>query len=192
MSCQIKLIVGLGNPGPQYTMTRHNAGAWFVEQIAEDYHISLKQDKKFSSLYQKILFDGYDCHLLIPQTFMNHSGRAVAAICQYYNIQPEEILVAHDELDFEVGKSKIKKGGGHAGHNGLRDIIKALNTQDFYRLRIGIDHPGHKQEVHNYVLSAPSKSDRQQIQETINDTLRYLKDMVAGDINKAIQALHTQ
>lgn len=191
MSDHIRLIVGLGNPGPQYETTRHNAGAWFTQKIAENYHCTLKQDKKFLALHQKVLLDTHECHLFIPLTFMNHSGRAVAALCHYYHITPQQILVAHDELDFSPGTVKIKKDGGHAGHNGLRDIIKALGTADFYRLRIGIGHPGNKDSVHDYVLSQPGKTEKLAIEHAIDEAVLHVRDMVAGYISKVMQALHT-
>jgi len=187
----IKLIVGLGNPGPQYIATRHNAGAWFVTQIASHYFSTLKQEKKFFGLHQKLRIDNNDCHLFIPTTFMNESGKALAAICNYYDITPDQILIAHDELDLPAGRLKLKRGGGHGGHNGLKDIIKALNSNDFYRLRLGIGHPGHKDKVHDYVLSAPNKHDKNLINDAIDKATHQLEDIVSGNINKATQTLHT-
>lgn len=192
MSDKIKLIVGLGNPGPQYDLTRHNAGAWFIDAIAEQESLQLKNDKKFFGLYQKLNLHTHECHLLIPTTFMNHSGRSVAAICNYYNIKPEEVLVAHDELDLPAGRLKLKKNGGHGGHNGLRDIIKAFGNNEFYRLRLGIGHPGHKDQVHDFVLSHPSKHDKALITDAIYRATHTLEQMISGDIAKAMQTLHTE
>jgi len=191
MSDKIKLIVGLGNPGPQYDLTRHNAGAWFIKTIAEQESIQLKNENKFFGHFQKLNLHIHECFLLIPTTFMNHSGRSVSAVCNYYDITPEEVLVAHDELDLPVGKLKLKKDGGHGGHNGLRDIIKAFGTNDFYRLRLGIGHPGHKDKVHDYVLSHPSKHDKTLIDDAICRATRTLEEIVSGNIAKAMQTLHT-
>ena len=153
MTQTIKLIVGLGNPGPQYSQTRHNAGAWFVGALSRDYNIPLNLETKFFGHSGRGLIDGKDCRLLIPNTFMNLSGKAVGALATFYKILPDEILVAHDELDIDPGLVKLKKSGGHGGHNGLRDIISALgNNKNFYRLRIGIGHPGNAKLVSNYVL----------------------------------------
>jgi len=138
----IKLIVGLGNPGQQYRFTRHNAGAMFLETLCDDYQGELKAENKFFGLSGRIDINGEDIRLLFPSTYMNNSGQAVAAIASYFKIEPLDILVAYDELDLPVGTTRLKKGGGHGGHNGLRDIIKALGSQDFNRLRIGIGHPG--------------------------------------------------
>lgn len=192
MSDKIKLIVGLGNPGPQYNLTRHNAGTWFIDAIAEQESLQLKSDKKFFGLYQKLNLHSHECHLLIPTTFMNHSGRSVASICNYFNIKPEEVLVAHDELDLPPGKLKLKKNGGHGGHNGLRDIIKAFGNNEFYRLRLGIGHPGHKDQVHDFVLSNPSKHDKTLINDVIYRATHTLEQMISGDIAKAMQTLHTE
>tara|TARA_B100000749_G_scaffold279746_1_gene273497 strand:- start:181 stop:762 length:582 start_codon:yes stop_codon:yes gene_type:complete len=191
MSNHIKLIVGLGNPGPQYQFTRHNAGAWLIEDIANYYRSTLKPNTKFFGLHQKLLLEKSECHLLIPTTFMNHSGKAVAAICNYYNINANQILIAHDELDLPPGKIKLKFDGGHGGHNGLRDIIKALNTNAFYRLRLGIGHPGHRDKVHDFVLNQPSKTDKSLIDDGITRTLNQLETLVSGKIDKAMQVLHS-
>ena len=157
----IKLIVGLGNPGSEYRGTRHNAGADFVEELARQCSTSLQGESKFFGLAGRVTLSGHDLRLLIPTTFMNRSGKAVAAMAGFFKIAPEEILVAHDELDIPPGTARFKQGGGHGGHNGLRDIVPALgNNKDFYRLRIGIGHPGHASKVTGYVLGAPSQVDR--------------------------------
>ncbi len=186
----IKLIVGLGNPGSQYENTRHNVGAWFVEQLSKQYSSPLKLETKFSGCASKAAIDHHMCWLLIPTTYMNESGRSVAAIARFYKIQPEEILVAHDELDFEAGIIRVKENGGHGGHNGLRDIINHLHTKDFPRMRIGIGHPGHKDKVSPYVLSAPSRSDKQKIDTAIDDGCSVIPELLAGDVQKAFRYLH--
>lgn len=187
----IKLIVGLGNPGPEYANTRHNAGAWFVQQIAEQYHGALVPDAKFFGYSTRIRIDGQEIHLLVPTTFMNRSGQSISAIAQYFKILPEAILVAHDELDLPPGTIRLKFDGGHGGHNGLRDILSALGTANFYRLRIGIGHPGHKDAVTDYVLHQPSKQDNELIDTAIDDGLQVLPLIVAGQFEKAMQQLHS-
>lgn len=188
----IKLIVGLGNPGANYEKTRHNAGAWLVETIAQQNHISFKPEPKFKGMVACHHHAGHDFRLLIPTTFMNLSGQSVRALADFYKIEPTEILVAHDELDLPVGTAKIKRGGGHGGHNGLRDIIAQLHTNDFYRLRIGIGHPGQRDLVHDYVLQKPNKSDQQQIDDAITSALIVIPDILSGHLEKAMQKLHTE
>ncbi len=186
----IKLIVGLGNPGAEYEKTRHNVGAWFVDQIASEHNQTLRKESKFYGLVANCLIDGNKCYLLEPTTYMNDSGKAVAAMARFYKIKPDEILVAHDELDFPVGQVRIKESGGHGGHNGLRDIISHLGTKDFYRLRIGIDHPGHKDKVTPYVLGQPSKKDKQLIDDGIAESLRVVDELANGEFEKAMRYLH--
>ena len=186
----IQLVVGLGNPGKEYEKTRHNVGAWFVDRLAQRHSATLKAEKKFFGAVAKINIAGKAVWLLIPTTYMNESGKAIAAIAKFYKIPPEAILVAHDELDFPVGQMRIKEGGGHGGHNGLRDIMRHLKTGDFFRLRIGIGHPGHKDKVTPYVLSQPSKSDKERIQLAIDDGLRAIPDIVSGKFEKAMRHLH--
>ena len=189
----IKLIVGLGNPAPDYIDTRHNAGAWFVEQIAESEQSPLKPESKFQGLFAKVIVANQTVYLLNPTTFMNRSGMAVQAVCQFYKIQPEEILVVHDELDFDAGITRLKVAGGHGGHNGLRDIIQKLGgAKDFVRLRVGIGHPGDKSKVHSYVLKNPSSVDKHKITDSLIDAHRYLEQIVTGDLEKAMNGLHTQ
>ncbi len=188
----IKLIVGLGNPGQQYRFTRHNAGAMFLETLCDDYQGELKAENKFFGLSGRIDINGEDIRLLFPSTYMNNSGQAVAAIASYFKIEPLDILVAYDELDLPVGTTRLKKGGGHGGHNGLRDIIKALGSQDFNRLRIGIGHPGEASKVSNYVLSEPSKADADQIQADIDKSIVILPLLVKGEFQEAMLKLHTQ
>jgi PTH1 family peptidyl-tRNA hydrolase len=171
----IQLIVGLGNPGPDYKDTRHNAGEWFVEALCQQFRLSLKMESKFHARHTKWTFGGKDFHILTPTTFMNHSGQAVGLFSKYYQIPPEAILVAHDELDFPAGEFRFKTDGGHAGHNGLRDIIHHLNSRTFHRIRLGIGHPGHKDEVADYVLNNPSKEDRQLIRTAIQAAIPALQ-----------------
>ncbi len=188
----IQLIVGLGNPGPEYTNTRHNAGTWFVEQLAQQFNITLRPEKKYSGLYGKGEIGGHLVHLLIPTTFMNRSGKAVAPLANFFRIPVNNILVAHDELDMEPGSCKIKLGGGHGGHNGLRDIIASLaNNKDFYRLRIGIGHPGHKDKVTGHVLGKAPAQERDFIHQTIDEATRCLEIWLKDDLKKAQNRLHS-
>lgn len=188
----LKLIVGLGNPGPIYLETRHNAGQIFVEEIARSYNISLNAEKKFHGISGTGSIGGREIKLLIPTTFMNRSGQAVAAICQFYKISPAQILVAHDELDFTPGIARIKLGGGHGGHNGLRDIISSIgNNRDFYRLRIGIGHPGHASEVANYVLKKAPAIEHEKILAAIGEAILHLPKMINGDWQTAMNQLHS-
>lgn len=188
----IQLIVGLGNPGPDYEHTRHNAGAWFVVDIAKQDHATLRQETKFSGLHAQIKLHNTDCHLLIPTTFMNLSGKAVRAVAQFYKISPENILVAHDEIDLPVGIVRLKKGGGHGGHNGLRDIIECLGTPEFYRLRIGVGHPGDSRKVEGYVLKAPHKDERTEIDFSLCRVEKVLPLIINGEFQKAMNELHRQ
>ena len=188
----IKLIAGLGNPGSEYRGTRHNAGADFVEELARQCSTPLQADSKFFGLAGRVNYAGYDLRLIIPTTFMNRSGKAVAAIASFYKIAPEEILIAHDELDIPAGTARFKQGGGHGGHNGLRDIVPALgNNKNFHRLRIGIDHPGHASKVSGYVLSQPSQVDRTRIEACIDEAIAALPLLLSGDATKAMTRLHS-
>lgn len=192
MNTVVKLIVGLGNPGSAYEHSRHNAGADFVSEIANKYNVSLQTQNKFFGATARISIAEQDVRLLIPNTFMNLSGQAVGAIAGFYNILPEEILVAHDELDLNPGVSRLKKGGGHGGHNGLKDIIKALgNSRAFARLRIGIGHPGHASDVVDFVLRRAPQSEQALIQNSIDDALNALPLAVAGRWNDAMKILHS-
>ena len=191
MSAAIKLIVGLGNPGPQYETTRHNAGAWLVEELAKQYQATLKPESKFHGLAGRGLIAGQDIRLLIPTTFMNRSGQAIAAVAQFYKVAPEEILVAHDELDLQPGQVRLKQGGGHGGHNGLRDTISQLgNNKNFYRLRIGIGHPGDKKLVTGFVLGKAPASEQNLIDEAIDASCRQIGAIVTGDHAPAMNELH--
>jgi len=190
MSSEIQLIVGLGNPGSQYEQTRHNAGFWFLDQLAAKNNVSFKSEKRFFGDFCKIMFDGREIKLLKPMTFMNRSGQGVAALANFFKIPVENILVAHDELDFPVGKIRLKKGGGHGGHNGLRDIIAQLGSKDFFRLRIGIDHPGSSDQVTGYVLGKPKTEDRIDIENSIDSVIAIVDQLASGEIQKATQTLH--
>lgn len=188
----IQLIVGLANPGKEYAETRHNAGAWFVEELAQFERTTLRFETKYHSLHSKIETEYGVCHLLIPTTFMNLSGRAVRACMQYYKIPLDAVLIAHDDIDLPVGAIKLKFDGGDGGHNGLKDIIQSLNSKQFYRLRIGIGHPGKSKEVADYVLAPPSKADRKKIDESLQLVHDVLPFIFSGQMQKAMQTLHTE
>ena len=187
----IDLIVGLGNPGAQYERTRHNAGFWFVEEIARLKGAHFRPEPKFSGEVCKINLEGRDVWLLKPDTFMNRSGQAVQKLASFYKIPVDQILVAHDELDLEPGTARLKTAGGHGGHNGLRDIIAQLG-KDFQRLRIGIGHPGHRDQVSDYVLHRASQDDQIAIDNSIDDALRVLPLLAEGHWEKALHRLHTK
>ena len=192
MNAPVELIVGLGNPGPNYERTRHNVGADLVLELAKSLHTELKHESKFFGDTARVSIAGRDVRLLIPSTFMNLSGKSVAALARFYQIAPENILVVHDELDMDPGIARFKKGGGHGGHNGLRDTIKSLgNNSEFARLRIGIGHPGQANLVADYVLKKASPSDQQLIINSIDDALRHLSTAVEGHWEKAMTALHS-
>lgn len=187
----IKLIVGLQNPGASYERTRHNAGGWFVEALANHQRAEFRAHKSFHGDVSSINLDGHACHLLLPTTWMNQCGRSVRALCQFYRIAPEEVLIAHDELDLPVGTARLKTGGGHGGHNGLRDLIANLGGAGFQRLRIGIGHPGSKDLVHDYVLGKPSSSDKHSIVDALNRAIDVMPQILDGQFSKAMNALHT-
>jgi PTH1 family peptidyl-tRNA hydrolase len=189
----IQLIVGLGNPGAEYEQTRHNAGAFFVERIAAAQGVNLAVERKFFGLTGRFNHQGQDVRLLIPTTFMNRSGQAVAALAGFYRIPVDAILVAHDELDLPPGVAKLKQGGGHGGHNGLRDIIAQLGNQNtFHRLRLGIGHPGDASKVSNFVLSRAPRAEQEKLDASIDFALGVLPDIFAGEWNRAMKNLHSQ
>ncbi|KJK01220.1 MULTISPECIES: aminoacyl-tRNA hydrolase [Pseudomonas] len=189
----VQLIVGLGNPGPEYDQTRHNAGALFVERLADAQRANLSLDKKYFGLVGKFSHKGRDVRLLIPTTYMNRSGQAVAALAGFFRIPVEAILVAHDELDMPPGVAKLKKGGGHGGHNGLRDIIAQLGNQNgFHRLRLGIGHPGHSSLVSGFVLGRAPRAEQELLDTSIDFALGVLPEMLDGDWTRAMQKLHSQ
>ncbi len=185
------MIVGLGNPGRQYEDTRHNAGAWLVERLARKHSTSLSPDSKVQGLTARVNVHGHDLRLLIPTTFMNVSGQAVAPLANFFKIPAERILVVHDELDLPPGTAKLKQGGGHGGHNGLRDIISKLgNNPNFGRLRIGIGHPGSADKVSGYVLGKAPATEQRMIDDAISEAIAVLPDLLSGHSNKAMNRLH--
>ncbi|EKM0370594.1 aminoacyl-tRNA hydrolase [Cronobacter turicensis] len=188
----IKLIVGLANPGAEYAATRHNAGAWYVDLLANRFRAPLKEEAKFFSYTSRININGNDVRLLVPTTFMNLSGKAVAAMATFYRITPDEILVAHDELDLPPGVAKFKLGGGHGGHNGLKDIISKLgNNPNFHRLRLGIGHPGDKNKVVGFVLGKPPVSEQKLIDDAVDEAARCTEIWLQDGLTKATNRLHS-
>ena len=187
----IKLFVGLGNPGPDYEDTRHNAGFWWIDALARELKTTLVPERSYHGLVARTTVHGQNVWLLEPQTFMNLSGKSVASLARFFKILPEEILVVHDELDIAPGQVKLKRGGGHAGHNGLRDIQAQLGTPDFWRLRLGVGHPGVKSEVVHWVLKKPSLDHRIAIDLCIDRSLKAVPDLVQGEIDKATMLIHT-
>ncbi|TLU67539.1 aminoacyl-tRNA hydrolase [Thalassotalea litorea] len=192
MTTNIQLVVGLGNPGPEYSKTRHNAGVWFVEELARMHNITLSPNTKYFGLYGKGMIANQLVHLLIPTTFMNRSGQSVAALANFFKIPVADILVAHDELDLDPGVVKIKQGGGHGGHNGLRDIIARMaNNKDFYRLRIGIGHPGHRDRVTGFVLGKAPQAEQGLLDQAVDEASRCFSIWLEQDLKKAQNRLHT-
>lgn len=192
MNTAIKLIVGLCNPGAEYAGTRHNAGEDFIVEILRQQGAKLSLETKFFGSTARINIEGKDIRLLCPNTFMNRSGQSVSAIAKFYKIEAEEILVAHDELDMEPGVARFKHGGGHGGHNGLRDIIKALgNNNKFARLRLGIGHPGNAKDVANYVLKRASKDEQAKLEDAVYQASKALPLIAAGEWNQAMKDLHS-
>lgn len=187
----IKLFVGLGNPGPEYEATRHNAGAWWIDALARELKVQLVMDRNYHGFVARTVVAGQTVWLLQPQTFMNLSGKSVAALARFFKILPNEILVAHDELDVAPGEAKLKLGGSHAGHNGLRDIHAQLGSSDYWRLRLGVGHPGDKSEVVGWVLKKPSADHRIAIEQTIDRALKALPHLLAGEMDKATMLIHT-
>jgi peptidyl-tRNA hydrolase, PTH1 family len=188
----IRLLVGLGNPGAQYEHTRHNVGFWLVDAAARAAREELRPNPKFFGELARIQMAGQELRLLKPSTYMNRSGQSVAAMARYFDVSPEQILVAHDELDLPVGVVRLKQGGGHAGHNGLRDTIAALGSRDFWRLRIGIAHPGDRTLVTGYVLGKPSRDDDVRIRESLDDAERLLPELIEGRYQAVMNRLHGQ
>ncbi|HEY6094097.1 MAG TPA: aminoacyl-tRNA hydrolase [Gallionellaceae bacterium] len=188
---QIRLIVGLGNPGREYEDTRHNAGFWWVDELARVHQFGFRDEAKFHGLTARGRIQSHELYLLKPQTFMNVSGRGVGALAQFYKIAADEILVVHDELDLPPGSAKLKLGGGHGGHNGLKDIIAHLGSRDFWRLRIGIGHPGDRAEVVNFVLNAPRREERELIDQAIQRALDVAPLIAEGKLEAAMLKLHS-
>jgi len=187
----IRLIVGLGNPGREYENTRHNAGFWWLDEFARMHNLGFRSEAKFHGLAVRGQLHGHEVFLLKPQTFMNVSGRAVGALAQFYKIAPAEIMVVHDELDLPPGSAKLKLGGGHGGHNGLKDIIAHLGTKDFWRLRLGIGHPGERSEVANFVLNDPRREERALIDEAMQRAQDVADLVVEGKTEAAMLKLHS-
>ncbi|MDX3896293.1 aminoacyl-tRNA hydrolase [Pusillimonas sp.] len=193
MKPAIRLIIGLGNPGPEYEATRHNAGFWLADQLADDLHASFALEKGFSAWVAKARVDGEAVLLAKPTTFMNRSGQAAGALMRFYKLTPAQVLVLHDELDLMPGQAKIKQGGGHAGHNGLRDIQSAFSTPDFWRLRIGIGHPrslGLAQQVVGFVLAPPRRDELLEIEKALERSRVVVPALLRGDFDQAMQQLH--
>lgn len=188
----IRLIAGLGNPGPEYAATRHNAGFWFVDELARRLKVSLAPERAYSGLAARASVAGQTVWLLEPTTFMNVSGKSVAALARFFKIAPAEILVVHDELDLMPGHAKLKLGGSPAGHNGLKDIHAQLGSADYWRLRLGIGHPGAKSEVINYVLKRPSATERDEIDKSIEQSLSGIDLILAGDMDRATMKVNAR
>jgi PTH1 family peptidyl-tRNA hydrolase len=187
----VTAIIGLGNPGPKYDRTRHNAGFWLVDELARRYGGSFRADRKFHGDVARVTVDGRDLHLLKPATFMNHSGRAVQALAAFYRLPVETLLIAHDEIDLPPGTVRLKQGGGHGGHNGLRDSIAALGSREFGRVRLGVGHPGHRDAVVPYVLSNAGRDEQQAIDDAIDLAADAVPLLAAGEWDKAFQQVHT-
>jgi PTH1 family peptidyl-tRNA hydrolase len=188
----IKLLVGLGNPGSEYEATRHNAGFWWIDAAAQQLGARLAAERAYFGLVGRINRPAGPVWLLQPQTYMNLSGKSVAALARFFKITPQEILVVHDELDLLPGQMKLKQGGGHAGHNGLRDIHAQLGSADYWRLRLGIGHPGVKAEVADYVLRKPPADQREAIERAIDESLKHLDAMLSGQMQQAVMKLHAK
>ncbi len=192
MSVRVDMIVGLGNPGSEYANTRHNAGFWFGDEVVRKFGGNFKAERKFHGDVARSTIDGQQVWLLKPDTFMNLSGQAVLALMQFYKIKLENILVVHDDLDLPVGTLKLKQGGGHGGHNGLRDIISRCGGNGFQRIRLGIGHPGSKEKVTGHVLKKASTDDQIAIENVIDQAINELDQIVRGEMSKAMQTLHTK
>ncbi|MGB1110557.1 MAG: aminoacyl-tRNA hydrolase [Gammaproteobacteria bacterium] len=188
----IALIAGLGNPGPRYDQTRHNAGFWFLDALARQNGGDFRMENKFSGETCRITIQGRDCRLLKPMTFMNKSGQSLRALATFFRIEPESVLVVHDELDLEPGIARLKRGGGHGGHNGLRDIHAQLGDKNYARLRIGVGHPGHKDQVVDYVLSRAPRDEQDAIEGAIDSALRVAPALISGDWDGAVRELHSE
>ena len=191
MPSALKLIVGLGNPGPEHLMTRHNAGFWFADVLAAKYSLSFRSESRFNSEVCRLSTAGHDSYLCKPMTFMNRSGQPVQAIAGFYKIALNEILVVHDEIDLEAGVVRFKQGGGHGGHNGLRDIIEKMGGNEFNRLRIGVGHPGNSSEVVNYVLERAPAAEEDLIMQGISDVMEMIPQILSGDFQMVMHKIHT-
>jgi len=187
----IKLIVGLGNPGPKYDATRHNAGFWAIDAIADALGGRWAEERKFKGAVARVMVDGSDLRLLRPDTFMNRSGQSVGPLAQFFKIQPEEILVIHDELDLPPGRMRLKCGGGHGGHNGLKDIQAAIGSAGFWRMRIGVGHPGHRDAVVGYVLTSPPPTERRLIEDVVIEVRHLAPDLIHADQSALMQTINS-
>jgi PTH1 family peptidyl-tRNA hydrolase len=188
----IQIIAGLGNPGNEYIKTRHNAGFWFIDSLVEQHNLILKAEPRYQAEIARMNTSSGSVWLIKPMTFMNRSGQSIARLANFYKIKPEHILVVHDELDLEPGIVRLKKGGGHGGHNGLRDSIAQLGTKEFYRLRLGIGHPGSKEQVVGFVLGKTPDSEKTLIDSAIDKSMSSLELILQGDMQKAMNQLHTK
>ena len=186
----IALIAGLGNPGPGYKGTRHNAGFWFIDELSQHYPLDFKLESRFQGEVANAQIKGLPIRVLRPGTFMNESGQSVASLMRYFAIEPGSVLVVHDDLDLEPGVVRLKEGGGHGGHNGLRDLIRHLDSNDFVRLRLGIGHPGHPDDVTNYVLHAPPAGQRSAILDAVSRAVALIEPMINGDYGAVMNELH--
>lgn len=192
MDSAIRLIAGLGNPGSRYENTRHNAGFWFVDRVAAEHNVSWKSESRLFGAIAQLRVDGEVVRLLKPMTFMNESGRSVGAVCRYFSLQASQVLVAHDEIDLAPGVVRLKRGGGHGGHNGLRDIIPQLGGAQFARLRIGVGHPGTKEQVVAYVLAKASAEQQARIDSAIERAADRVDDMLTQGLDRVMNDLHRQ
>ena len=188
----IQLIAGLGNPGNEYEKTRHNAGYWFIDQLVSRYNVTLKNESKFLGEVGRVTLSSQSVWLIKPGAFMNRSGQSIAALARFYKIPPEQILLVHDELDLSPGVVKLKQGGGHGGHNGLRDSIAQLASKNFYRLRLGIGHPGSKEQVEGFVLGKTPQAEKELIEFAIDKSMDSLDLIVQGDMQKAMNQIHSK
>jgi peptidyl-tRNA hydrolase, PTH1 family len=186
-----KLLVGLGNPGPKYTETRHNAGFWFVDRLAAGHDAVFRREARLHGDAALLRLPGHECRVLKPATFMNDSGRAVQAMLHFYNLAPADMLVVHDEIDLAPGVARLKRGGGHGGHNGLRDIMECLGEGGFLRLRLGVGHPGSADQVVNYVLDRPRAGERELIDAAMTRALDVMPQVFTGHLQKAMHQLHS-
>ena len=187
---QIALIAGLGNPGPGYKGTRHNAGFWFIDELSQHYSLDFKLESRFQGEVANVQIKRLPIRVLRPVTFMNESGQSVASLMRYFAIEPGALLVVHDDLDLEPGVVRLKEGGGHGGHNGLRDLIRHLDSNDFVRLRLGIGHPGHPDDVTDYVLHAPPANERSAILDAVSRAVALIEPMINGDHAVVMNELH--
>ena len=192
MLAPVKLITGLGNPGPDYYTTRHSAGFWFVDTLADHFNLTFRTEARFRAQLSRLMTQGHDCWLCKPTTFMNESGHAVQAVTHFYDIPLQQTLIVHDDIDLEAGQVRLKQGGGHGGHNGLRDIIQQTGDNAFLRLRIGVGHPGTREQVTPHVLGRPDTADQELILSAITSAMGVIDTLLEGDLRGAMNSLHTR